>query len=170
MEEMEAKMAAWMKYSQPGEGHRFLEKLTGIWEARTQFWMQPGAPPKESVGTSVNELTLGGRFLKSEYASEFMGSAFQGLALDGFDNQKQKYVGLWTDTMSTLMLVFEGTCNDEGTVRTMIANFTDAASGKPAKMKGVTTVVSDDEHRYEAWNEGPGGDLFKSMEVVYKRK
>ena len=73
--------------------------------------------------------------------------------LEGYDNQKQKYVGLWGDTMST-----------------MIANHTDAASGNPAKMKGVTTVVSDDEYRYEAWIEAPGGELFKSMEIVYKRK
>lgn len=27
-----------------------------------------------------------------------------------------------------------------------------------------------DEHRYESWNTGPGGDLVKSMEIVYKRK
>jgi hypothetical protein len=80
----------------------------------------------ESTGTSVNELTLGGRFLKSEYTSEFM-------------------------------LVFEGSCDDAGSVRTMLADYTDAASGKPAKMKGITAVVGD-------------GDLFRSMEVVYKRK
>lgn len=52
----------------------------------------------------------------------------------------------------------------------MSTNYTDTASGNPAKMKGVTTVVSDDGHRYEAWNESPGGELFKSMEIVYKRK
>jgi len=167
---MDEKMAAWMKYAQPGEGHQFLEKLTGTWEARTKFWMEPGAPPMESTGTSVNELTLGGRFLKSEYTSEFMGAPFQGMALDGFDNQKQKYVGLWVDTMSTLMLVFEGACDDAGAVRTMHADYTDAMSGKPAQMKGITTVVSADEHRYEAWTTGPGGDLVKSMEVVYTRK
>lgn len=167
---MDEKMAAWMQYAQPGEGHRFLEKLAGTWEARTQFWMEPGTPPMESTGTSVNELTLGGRYLRSEYTSEFMGAPFQGMSLDGFDNQKQKYVGLWVDTMSTLMLVFEGTCDDAGSVRTMLADYTDAASGKPAKMKGITTVVGDDEHRYEAWNTGPDGDLFRSMEVVYKRK
>ena len=68
------------------------------------------------------------------------------------------------------MLVLEGACDDAGAVRTMHADYTDAMSGKPAKMKGITTVVSPDEHRYEAWTTGPGGDLVKSMEVVYSRK
>ena len=118
---MDEQMAAWMKYAQPGEGHRFLERLAGKWDARVKFWMQPGASPIESTGSTVNELMMGGRFLKSEYTAEFMGSPFQGMALDGFDNQKQKYVGLWIDTMGTMMLVFEGSCDDDGKVRTMLA-------------------------------------------------
>jgi hypothetical protein len=61
------------------------------------------------------------------------------------------------ESTSEFMLVFEGSCDDAGSVRTMLADYTDAASGKPAKMKGITTVVGD-------------GDLFRSMEVVYKRK
>ena len=83
---MDEQMAAWMKYAQPGEGHRFLEQLAGKWDARVRFWMQPGAPPIESTGSTVNELMMGGRFLKSEYTAEFKGSPFQGMALDGFDS------------------------------------------------------------------------------------
>lgn len=163
-------MAAWMKYAQPGEGHRFLEKLTGTWNASAKFWMKPGEPPMESTGTIVNEMVLEGRFLKSQYTSEFAGAPFQGLALDGFDNQKQKFVGMWIDSMSTAMFVFEGTCDEDAKVRTMIAEYVDPATGQPAKMKGVTTWVGKDEHRYESWNTGPEGEYVKTMEAVYRRK
>jgi len=36
------------------------------------------------------------------------------MSIDRYDNQKQKYVGVWIDTMGTMMLQFEGTC--DGTV------------------------------------------------------
>ncbi len=167
---MDEMMAAWMKYAQPSGGHKYLHKLAGTWDAHATFWMQPGALPTESKGTSVNEVIMGGRYLKTDYTSEFMGSPFQGMALDGFDNQKQRFVGLWIDTMSTLMMVFEGTVDEAAAVRTMTAEYTDAMTGKPAKMKGVTTVVNEDEHRYEAWTTGKDGEMFKTMEIVYKRK
>ncbi len=68
------------------------------------------------------------------------------------------------------MMVFEGTCDAGGNVRTMLAEYTDPMTGKPAKMKGVTTIVGENEHRYEAWNTGPDGEFFRTMEVVYTRQ
>ena len=97
-------MAAWMKYANPGEKHAYLKKLEGKWTGKAKFWMQPGAPPTESEGTAVNTLILGGRFLQSSYTSEVMGQPFEGFGLDGYDIHKQKYIGLWTDTMATKML------------------------------------------------------------------
>jgi hypothetical protein len=99
-----------------------------------------------------------------------MDQPFQGISLDGFDNQKQRYVGVWFDSMGTMMLTFEGELDKSGTVRTMTADFIDAMTGKPAKMKGVTTIVGEDEHRYEGWKTGPDGEMVKSMEVIYTRK
>ncbi|HXV77566.1 MAG TPA: DUF1579 domain-containing protein [Candidatus Polarisedimenticolaceae bacterium] len=167
---MDETMAAWMQYAQPGEHHRFLRKLAGSWETRAKLWMQPGAPPVESSGSTVNELIMGGRFLRSDYSATFMDRPFQGMGLDGFDNQKRRYVGLWIDTMGTMMLTFEGEADPDGATRTMFADFVDAVTGKPSKMKGVTTIVSDDEHRYESWVEGAEGETFKTMEIVFTRR
>ncbi len=161
-------MAAWMKYANPGEKHDYLKKLEGKWTGKAKFWMQPGAPPTESEGTAVNTLILGGRFLQSSYTSEVMGQPFEGFGLDGYDIHKQKYIGLWSDTMTTKMLVFEGTC--DGKVREMFSEFDDPMTDKPTQMKGLTTIISDNEHKYEGWNLGPDGEFRKSMEVVYTRQ
>ena len=56
-----------------------------------------------------------------------------------------------------------------GKVRTMVSKYVDPVGNKQ-KMKGVTTFVSANEHRYEAWQTGPDGEMFKSMEIVYSRK
>ena len=131
--------------------------------------MQPGADPTKSEGSLQSEPIMGGRFLQSNYSGAMMGQPFHGMAIDGFDNKKQKYIGTWMDTMGTMMMVFEGDLDESGKVRTMVANFTDAFSGQPAQMKGITRIVSDDEHVYEGWMTAPDGSLFKTMEIVYTR-
>jgi hypothetical protein len=126
-----------------------------------------GCAPTESQGVSTNKLVLGGRFLQCNYESEMMGQPFLGMSLDGYDNHLKKYIGLWADTMGTKWLVFEGT--GDGKVREMIAEYLDPHTNQPTKMKGVTTIVSDNEHRYEGFNLGPDGEFYRSLEVVYTR-
>ena len=69
--------------------------------------------------------------------------------------------------MGTMILQFEGTC--DGTVREMIAEYQCPMTNTQKKTKGVTTVVGDNEHRYEGFNQGPDGEFFKNLEVVYTR-
>jgi hypothetical protein len=98
-----------------------------------------------------------------------MKTPFQGMSLDGFDNRKQEHTGVWIDSMGTVMMVFEGACDQKGEIRTMIAEYTDGLSGRLAQMKGVTTVVGENEHRYEAWTTGPDGEPFRTMEIIHRR-
>lgn len=164
---MDDQMAAWMKYAQPTEQHEFLKRLAGSWKGSGKFWMQPDQPPMETGGTSENRMVLGGRFLESRYTSEMMGQPFEGMALDGYDILNGKYVGVWLDSMGTMMLQFEGTVS--GNTREMFAGYTNPMDGKPTRMKGVTTILDENTHRYEGWNEGPDGEFFKTMEIVYTR-
>ena len=164
--EMDAKMAAWMEFASPSKEHEFLKRLEGAWKAQCKFWMQPGAPPQESEGTLKATLILGGRFLQSHYEGKTTWGEFTGMAIDGYDRIRKKYVGTWMDTMGTIMMVFEGEA--QGNVRTMMGDFVDPA-GKPNKMKGVTTIVSANEHKYEAWCTTPEGETFQNMEMVYTK-
>ncbi len=68
--------------------------------------------------------------------------------------------------MGTIMMVFEGDL--EGDVRTMVCDYVDP-TGKPSKMKGVTTIVSENEHKYESWGQTPTGETFQNMEIIYTR-
>ena len=95
---------------------------------------------------------------------------FQGLGLDGYDRGRDKCVSVWMDSMGTMMMVLEGTLDEAQKVRTLTTEYKDPMTGKQTKMKTITTLVSDDEHRFESYNQGPDGDYFKSMEIVYKRQ
>lgn len=162
---MDEQMAAWMEFASPVAQHEFLKKLEGNWKAKVQMWMKPGTPPMESQGKMVNEMILGGRYLRSTFESSSAMGEFGGLALDAYDRMGQKYKGIWIDSMGTGMMVFEGTA--DGNVRTMTCDSI-GPDGKAFKTKGVTTIVSENEHLYASYIQSAEGK-FKNMEIVYTR-
>ncbi|MFQ5670045.1 MAG: DUF1579 domain-containing protein [Acidobacteriota bacterium] len=168
--EMDEAMARVMKYAQPGEHHQHLARQAGTWKAQGTFWMQPGAPPVQSTGTAKNSLILGGRFLMTEYSGDFMSQPFQGIGLEGYDIDQDKNVGVWADSMGTMMMSFEGHCTEGGKVRTMTSQFKDPATGQMTSMKAVTSIQGPDKHTYTAWMGPNAEEMKKVMEIVYTRQ
>lgn len=163
-------MEAMMKLAQPGEHHEHMAQLVGTWKSHGRFWMQPGAPPQEADGSAEITPMLGGRFFHTRFKGAFMGMPFEGIGIDGFDNAKGKHIGMWVDSMGTMMMTAEGECEDGGKILRMVSEFDDPMSGARLKMKQVTTRVSNDELKYEAFMSGPDGQEFKAMEIVYTRQ
>ncbi len=158
------------KLAAPGEHHQHMQKLAGEWKTTSKMWMEPGKPPIESTGTMQVVPILGGRFLQSKFHGELMGRAFDGVGIDGYDNQKQKHIGMWIDSMGTMMLSFEGTCSEGGRVTTTLADYVDPTDGQAKTMKSVTTVVDDGTIRSEIQvRPAAGGEFVKMMEMVYTR-
>jgi hypothetical protein len=168
--DMDEMMAVWMKYAMPGEHHKHLAPTVGTWEATSKFWMGPGAQPEEGKGTSVNEWALGNRFVRQKFEGNMAGQSFSGLGYTGYDNYKQKYVGVWMDSMSTLIMNSTGACDGTGKVIIMFSEFDDPVSGKVKKSKAVLRVVNNDHHTFEMYDSTPEGVEFKSLEIHYKRK
>jgi len=167
--EEKAMMEAWMKYMTPGEGHKMLDGMAGTWDTKVTSWMAPGAPPMVSGGTSENSWILGGRYMQEKATGSFMGQAFNGIGLTGYDNAKKQYVGSWVDNMGTGIMTQTGSTTD-GKVWNFKGSSTDPMSGKdmPSEMK--VTVTDKDHHTMEMWGPGPDGKMFKMMEITYTRK
>jgi hypothetical protein len=166
---MPEEMARMMELAQPGEHHEHMAKLAGNWTSKATFWMEPGAEPTISEGTLEVTPIMGGRWMKSNLASEFMGQPFSGMGLDGYDNLSRKHIGIWIDSMGTMMMTFEGTCRDNGRVTTVYSEFTDPATGTEMTMKAVTTHIDDKSWKFDAYMSLPDGGEFKSMEILYTR-
>ena len=167
--EQHAAMEAWAKFANPGEGHRSLAGMAGAWDAEVTSWMEPGAPTK-SKGTSENRLILGGRWVEQRFKSEMMGQPFEGLGYTGYDNLKKKYIGTWMDTMSTAVMVTEGTWDAAGKVMTSTSTMDDPMTGKSSPVKMTTTIVTPDHHKFEMWGPDPAGKMVKQMQIDYHRR
>ncbi len=162
-------MQAWMKASQPGQNHKYLEPMAGTWDVTTRMWAAPGAQPSESKATSEHKLMFDGRFLHQTFKGTFMNMPFEGLGLWGYDNMKKMYVSSWIDNSSTTIMTTWGSADDSGKVFTFNGEYTEP-SGKTQKMKEIIRVEGPDKHVMEMYTPGPDGKEFKSMELVYTRK
>ena len=161
-------MANMQKLATPGPQHETLKMMAGKFDAECTMVMGPGQEQK-SAGVSTNEMVLGGRFLHQSFEGTFMGDKFQGIGLTGFDNQKQKYIGTWMDSMGTMMMVMEGTADASGKVITTTATMQDPGTGQVVTTRQVVTIVSNDKHTFDMYMPGPDGKEMKCMTIAYSR-
>jgi len=165
-----AMMEAWAKLAVPGEHHAHLAKTVGTWAFKGVMWMTADSPEVDSSGTAVIESILGGRFFQMTANSNFMGQDFQGMGIEGYDNGQQKHIGVWFDSMGTLMATAKGDCSDGGKVTTTYMSFFDPMAGVDKKYKNVMTLVDDDTMTYESYEKDGDGGERKMMKIVYKRQ
>ncbi|MGZ7032145.1 MAG: DUF1579 domain-containing protein, partial [Thermoanaerobaculia bacterium] len=168
--EEKAAMEAMQKAMTPGPQHKLLDNMVGTWTATTSMWMQPGAPPTVSKGTSVNKWIMGGRYMEQKFTGNFMNMPFNGLGYTGYDNVKKQYWGTWMDSMSTGTMMTTGGTDDNGMNWKFTGTVADPMTGKDTTLEEHITVKDKDHHTFEMWSPGPDGKMFKMMEITYTRK
>ncbi|HZH44029.1 MAG TPA: DUF1579 domain-containing protein [Lysobacter sp.] len=168
--EMKAMMEAWEKASTPGPQHRQLaEHFAGTWTTKQTMWMDPSAPPMTETGKAVSTAIMGGRHIRMEFTSQWMGQPFEGVALTSYDNVRGKYVGHWIDSMSTGQFMAEGEYDAKTRSYTFTGSMPDPMHpGKTTPVREVIRIVDADRHVME-WYETHDGKERKSMEIEYTR-
>ncbi|MCA9392866.1 MAG: DUF1579 domain-containing protein [Candidatus Omnitrophica bacterium] len=167
-EEMEM-MKNFEAYSTPNAMHEKLAKMAGSWDAKVQHWMAPGAPAEESMGTAESEAIFGGRFIKQEFNSEWMGQPFQGMGLFGYDNIQKEFQSIWLDSMATGMMVSSGELAEDGSVEEE-GTFSCPLTNSERWNRSKTTFVDEDTWTFEMFMEDESGEEFRSMLITYTRR
>jgi hypothetical protein len=162
-------MDAWMAVAGPGPEHQRMAAQAGEWNVAAKMWMDPAAPPEESKATARIRMIHDGRFQVMEYEGMMMGQPFRGFGLTGYDNVLKKYVGSWCDSMGTMMLITEGTCDATGKVITMTGSFRDPLD-RYNTMREVATENGPDQFTFEMYGTCGNQPEHKAMELVFTRK
>jgi hypothetical protein len=163
----EAEMAEWAKLQAPGPQHAMLAKMAGEWDAAVTLFMPDGVK-MESKAKEKCELVLGGRFVQSVFTGTMMEMPFEGRGTTGYDNLRKVYFSTWTDSMSTCLMVFEGTADETGKVITMHAE-SKGVDGQVEKWRSVTTLIDDTHYTFDMYATRPGGKEVPVMSVKYTR-
>jgi hypothetical protein len=162
-------MSKMMEMGTPGPQHQKLKAMEGTFDAEVTMQMAPHAPPMTSKGKMVNQLIFGGRYLHGDFKGDFMGMPFSGSQLVGYDNMKKAYFNAWIDSMSTALVVSNGSANSDGKTITCTAKIDCPADGSVKTMKSVITIIDNNTHTYEAYEVGADGKENKTMTIKYTR-
>jgi Protein of unknown function (DUF1579) len=170
-------MAMMLELAKPGENHKLLASGVGTWTYTLKMWMDPNAAPSESSGTSVSKEVLGGRYFITEHAGKMqmpgpdgkmMDMDFKGIATEGYDNVKKKFVSSWIDNMGTGIVLSEGDY-DAATKSLTYRSESEMIPGVKTKIREVIKI-NDKDHRTFEFYEDRGGTEVKTMEIKYTRK
>jgi hypothetical protein len=165
LEEMEA----YMKAGALGPEHELMAEHTGTFDVAIKSWMDPEAPPIESKGVAVRTLEMGGRVMHEVFESDMLGMPFTGLSRSGFDNVSGTWWSTWTDSMSTGIMVAEGTCDADFNC-TYVGSYNDPVQNGPVSNRYVAKWTSEDEQYFAMYGPGRDGAEVKMMEMVYTRR
>ncbi len=172
MPDMQEMMKKWKEVMTPGEPHRKLEQMAGMWDVETKSWMGgPGTEPSISRGTAQMKMILGGRFLQQETTSEVMGMPMDGIGITGYDNFKKKYVAFWIDNMGTAMFTMEGEMDKDGKTCTYWGLMDEPMTGeRDKKVKYTLTDEGPDRQVFRIYDVAAYGDAQPTMEMTYTRR
>jgi hypothetical protein len=144
----------------PGPEHEVLKELAGTWDSTMKF------DGKESKGTMIRTMELGGFWLTGTMESELFGTKFTGKSLDTYNPAKKKYISIWVDSMSTAPVIMEGTYDKEKKTLSM-AGEGPGQDGKMMKYRSVSKMPDKDTTEMTMWIGDGKEPMFT---IVYKRK
>jgi hypothetical protein len=165
-----AYQAAMMAAATPGEPHRLLARMAGVWDVTTRIWMVPGQEPTTSTGTLHSQVILGDRYVRGTMEAEFMGMPYEGVGLTGYDNVRQQYFSTWIDNMSTGIAYMTGSLDEKGEAMVMTGTWVDPLTRIEHSVRTESRFETDDKVVWSYYMPSPDGGEFKSMEMVYVRK
>lgn len=172
-------MKQMMELGKPGEQHELLADLAGSWTYTIKMWMNPDpkAPPTESKGTATRKAVMDGRYFVADVTGKMQMPGpdgkmkemeFEGMAIEGYDNVKKKFVSSWIDNMSTMIMNAEGSY-DPATKTFTYNSECEMMPGKTTKIREVIKIVDKDHHTFEWYDDSRGAEA-KTMEISYTRK
>jgi hypothetical protein len=153
----------------PGPEHAILKMDEGTWDAVVEFVMAPGQPAQTSKGVETNVMSCGGMCLISDFKGEAMGSPFSGHGVMTWDAAKKKYVGSWTDSMSSGLALMESTY-DPATKKGSGWMEGPDMTGKVMKTRNEVEWKGDNSRVMTAWAPGPDGKEMQVMKITYTRR
>lgn len=152
-----------------GPEHAILKMDEGSWDALVEFIPGPGAPSMTSKGVEVNTMGCGGMCLITDFKGEAMGRPFHGHGVTTWDPARKKYIGSWTDSMSTGLTITEGTY-DPATKK--LAGWMEGPdlTGKVMKMRTLSEWKDTGTRVMTSYAPGPDGKEMQVMKITSTRR
>ena len=152
----------------PGAEHKVLTQDAGTWDAIVES-AEPGKPPTKSKGVEVNTIGCGGLCLITSFKGDMGGMTFEGSGVTTWDPKKKKYVGSWTDSMSTGLSIGESTYDAAKKTWNGTMEGPDM-SGNVIKARTTIVHSAAGTRVFTIYGPGPDGKEAQMMKITYTRR
>jgi hypothetical protein len=160
---LSAGLSRGQELQKPGPEHEKLKQFEGTWDAVMKMAGQ------ESKATATYKSILGGMWLASDFKGDLGGMPFEGHGVDGYDQTKKKYVGVWFDSLTSAPLRFEGNYDPKTKLMVMTGESV-GADGQPQKFKNTTEHKDKDHFTFKMYMVQPGGKEDLAFTIEYTRR
>lgn len=168
--EQQAQMEAYQQAGTPGAPHQAMAAAAGSYDVNVKSWHAPDTPAMEEAGTATRTMALDGRVMVEDFNGTMMGMPFTGHGMTGYDNVSGKYWSTWSDSMSTGLMVSEGTCDDAYASCTFIGSWNDPVKKAPVQARMTTRWTSPTTQIFEMHGPSPDGEEMQMMEITYTKR
>jgi hypothetical protein len=150
--------------------HRWLQKLAGEWEHRSEVPAEPGDPSEVYTGTETVR-SLGGRwFLLEETTEQPDGETHTALMTLGFDPDKGHFVGTWVSSGMTQMWVYDrGDLDTDERALTLHSWGPNRDGTGETQFRDVIEFESDDRRALTGYMLEEDGRWTQLMRTEYRR-
>ena len=163
-------MEKWHEYTTPGVMHQVLYKLTGDWTYTVTSKQTPDSKPEVSEGTSHIEKIMDGRFIRQTVEGTAMGQPFSGMGIMGFNNKTRQFQSVWIDNVGTGMMTGTGTYDPGMKAIVEDGKFAPVQEDGKKSYRAITRIINENKFTYEWYIDGPKGERFRAVEIVYERR
>lgn len=167
--EQKAEMEAYQKAGAVGAPHAALAKMAGNYDLVIKSWHDPAGPATEEKGTATRTMALDGRVLVEDVKSQMWGQPWTGHGMHGYDNVTGRHWSTWNDSMSTGIMLSDGTCDAAGAC-TFTGSWNDPITKGKINSRMTTKWTSPTTEVFEMYVPGKDGKEFRMMEITYTKK
>lgn len=160
---------AFADYATPGDMHKWMATMNGIWNADMTMWIYPDSPAVHTKGVAVYTMSNNGLHQQSVHTSDIGGMKFEGRSVMGYDNVKKMFVSTWYDNMGSGIMNMEGTYDAETKTYSARGKGVDPIQGKEVEMREVVKFTDDNTMQMEMYCTKDGKET-KTMELTARRR
>lgn len=153
----------------PGPEHEVLKGDAGTWDAAVEV-MGPDGNAIASKGVEINTMACNGLCLVTDFKGELMpGMTFAGSGITTYDTKARKYVGTWTDSMSSGLSSSESTWDASAKKLSGTMKSTDPM-GQPSTSRSVVEYPAAGKRVMTLYAPGPDGKEALMMRITYTKR
>jgi hypothetical protein len=154
----------------PGPEQEVLKADVGTWDAAVEL-MGPDGNAIASKGVENNTLGCKGLCLVTEFKGELMpGMAFAGAGITAYDSKARKYVGTWSDSMSSAGLSSSESTWDAGAKKMTGTMKSTDPMGQPSTSRSVVEYPAAGKRVMTLYAPGPDGKEALMMRITYTKR